>query len=332
MNPISSFFANLPCRFSKENDISDITWTMCQASPVFLEQWTRFFFDIKVEDIESIEREVPDPNNCGCRVDFLITSKIEQKPYLIEVKKWDQNQHFGFYDEAYEVSPDHFGYITNYPLSMDGYVVRQWREFYNHLRRCLKAKAFPVEESILIDGYCEYLKNVCGIIMINEKIDMTKMTCLYDLTVISREIAEFSNEALEVHNWNTTHRDELRWLFLEANYKYIPGWNRQYPFIGIIFKHPEPYICAGFDCRKGWSREIVEYLRKNKSAFSAIESQYCTRPELELKGDCYFRMSEFAKTEFIDASTIEKQKQILRAFLEEVLMYPLRLKEIVEQH
>ena len=329
MDILTSFFANLPIRFGSENDISDITWTMCQASPTFLEQWVHFFFDVNIEDIERIEREVPDAKNMGCRVDFMIIMREDPIPYIIEVKKWDQKQHFVDYDNAYDVTPERFGYITNYFLEREGYVVKQWRQFYTTLLSALNKGDVPKEESGLIAGYCEYIKNVCGMIMIEHRIDLQKMTSLYDLTVISREVAEYSSEAFDVKNYNTSHRDDLRWLYLEATYKYPQEWGKVYPFIGIIYKHPEPYICAGFDSRKGWAKEIVDYMRTNTRFFSSVEKTFCRIPE-QHSGDYYFYLSEGALAEFKEAPTVEKQKEILRAFIDEVLKFPVRLREVVE--
>ena len=44
MDIIKSFFSNLADRRRKENDLSDITWAMCQASPAFQKAWLHFFF------------------------------------------------------------------------------------------------------------------------------------------------------------------------------------------------------------------------------------------------------------------------------------------------
>lgn len=334
MDILSSFFANLTARFGKENDLSDITWAMCQTSPCFKEIWINFFFEgkINISDVEYIEREVPDSNNSGSRVDFKLTLKTDSLPYLIEVKIWDQDHHFGKYEEAYgengiSLDKSRLGYITNYYLKQDGYDVRQWREFYETLQRKIASNVIPDEEQELIIGYSEYLKNVCGINMITEKIDLTKLNSLFDLTIVLRELSEYSNGTIDVKNYNTTHRDDLRWLFLEVDYKQINGWGRQFPFLGIIFGNQEaPYICAGFDYRKGWSRDIVDYMRNNSTLFSRIKREYCTAPRLDK--DIVFYLSDFAKTKFAEASGLAEQKEILKCFIDEVLMFPVNLLKL----
>lgn len=73
---ISSFFRNLAVRFRKENDLSDITWALCEASPTFKGIWIRFFFgdELNPDDIDWIQREATFDDK-GSRVDFLIKKK-----------------------------------------------------------------------------------------------------------------------------------------------------------------------------------------------------------------------------------------------------------------
>lgn len=330
MDSLNYLFDYLAQRFRKENDLSDFTWAMCQASPYFKSVWIHFIFDyldLNPNDIEYIEREVPDTNNSGSRVDFLLTKTSGEK-YLIEVKLYDTNHHFGQYEAAYNVEQKQLGYITNYPHNEPGYYVKNWRDFYNVL--LAQEGKVPEEEWHLISAYCEYLKNVCGFIMITEVMDLQKMTSLYDLTIILREIVEkdLSCEWIEVKNWNTSYRDNVRWFYLDVDYKQINGWGKQYPFIGIVYGHPSnhhetPYLYAGFDCRKGWSKSIVEYLNQNSALWDTIKLQYCSKPEPN--GDLNFYMSDDIRSSFQNAKTIDEQKVILQHFLSEVLLFPVRL-------
>ena len=334
MNILSSFFSNLSSRFGKENDLSDITWVMCQTSPCFKAIWINFFFEKLNADEVEISREVPDSNDAGSRVDFLLTVHNDPRPYLIEVKIWDQNHHFEQYMNAYSVEKERLGYITNYSYPKKDYNVKQWREFYELLIK--KKDSFPEEEAEIITGYCEYIMNVCGIITIMETIDITKMNSLFDLTIILREISEFSNEEFNfcVKNYSTTLRDDLRWLFLEVDYNQVNGWGKQYPFIGIIHRHatpPKKVICAGFDGRKGWARNIVDYMVNNFNMISSIKLDYCIPPQRPERksGDFYFFMSDNAFKKFRDASEIEQQKKVLKGFVNEVLSLPLRLYNLI---
>ena len=316
-----------------------MTWAMCQASPFFKEQWIKFIFeylDLEPESIDSIEREVPDETNSGSRVDFLLRTNNGDK-YLIEVKIGDQNHHFGQYETAYGVDSEHLGYITNYPHEERGYHVKQWKDFYDTL--LLAKEDAPDDERSLITGYCEYLKNVCGLIMI-QLINMERMSSLGDLTVLTRRVAdslafgEFLGESFKVSNWNTSYRDDLRWLYFQVDYKQVNGWGVQYPFLGIIHRqptqeHPKPYICAGFDVRQGWAKDIVAFMSDNKGVYSNIERRYCTEPKKD--GDVYFELKPEALTDFETAQDVEHQEEILRGFLKEVFEYPLRVAQLVEE-
>lgn len=322
---ISLFFKNLAWRLGKENDLSDITWAMCQASQTFFTLWMHFFFpDLDVSMIDGIEREVPDECGDGSRVDFFIRIK-DDKPYLIEVKISDQNHHFGQYEKAYGINKERLGYITNYPLQKEGYEVKQWKEFYKYLKDNLSVVSD--EDATLISAYCNYLTQVCSMIVIDHKIDLEKMTSLYDLTVLSRELADISCDEFKSSHYNTNNRDNVRWIYLGVDYRVPAEWRMQYPFIGILFSHPTPRICAGFDKRQGWSKTIVDFMKSNASRFHEIQCEFCTEPNLE-DGEYYFYLKDEMLKRFKNAEDVETQKNILRNFIKEVLIYPVRLYNI----
>ena len=150
------FFGGLASYFRKENDLSDVTVALCNADDEFKKIFLKCFFpQIKLDEIKSILREVPDDSVKDSRVDILINTKDEDIRYLVEVKIYDQNHHFGQYEAAYGVPKEQFGYITNYRCKKEGYIIKTWEEFYNN---CCKNSNNP-----LIKAYGEYLKKVCGI-------------------------------------------------------------------------------------------------------------------------------------------------------------------------
>ena len=52
------FFRFLSDKFRKENDLSDITWAMCQSCESFRQYFLKFFFpEIQLDEDISIERE-----------------------------------------------------------------------------------------------------------------------------------------------------------------------------------------------------------------------------------------------------------------------------------
>lgn len=324
MDVLNSFFQSLAYRFRKENDLSDVTWAMCQASPTFLRLWINFFFNkLDADLVEDIRREVPAGEDKSSRVDFYIKVKGDETPFLIEVKIGDQNHHFGQYDEDYGIPPERLGYITNYPYKEKGYEVKQWRSFHKYL---VGQNISSTQEQELIAGYTDYLKNVCNIVMLNELIDIDKMTGLYGLTVVFQELAEVENEHYDSKLYNNSDGICVRWIFYRVRYRDFAQWPDQYPFVGIHYSYPSVRICGGFDKRKGWAKEAVQFISKNTRLFDQIELKYCGRPYLD--GDWYFDLSEYALSAFASAKTIDEQKDVLREFIGEILEFPIKLSQL----
>lgn len=326
MDPLSSLFNCLAQRFGKENDLSDITWAMCQASPAFKELWIHFFFpDLDLLTVESIEREIPDDSGNGSRVDFLINIE-NQKPYLVEVKIWDQKHHFGQYEKAYGIDKERLGYITNYPYRQEGYQVKQWNEFYRHL---VDANGIPEEERSLICAYCEYLRNVCGIVMIDGIIDIEKMSSLYDLTLVFHELANGQTDVYETHRYRKDFSyDHCKYTCLIAKYCDIHEWGTQYPVIGIWYNN-KPRIAAGYYEARDWCKSICDFMSANRSSFNEVPRTYCSKPKTD--SGYFFYLSDEYLERFKNASSSEEQKVILRNFLDEVLQYPAKLHSLITQ-
>ena len=89
MSLIENFISNLSLRLNSENNLSDITWTMCQTSEFFQATFLQFFFPKENFDEVFLQRELPDEDS---RPDFYFEHK--GKVFLIECKIWDRNQHF----------------------------------------------------------------------------------------------------------------------------------------------------------------------------------------------------------------------------------------------
>lgn len=167
LNTFKAFFKELAIYFRRENDLSDVTVALCNANMEFKQIFLKYFFkELTDEQITDalIKREVPDDTQKNSRVDILVDFSNGDR-YLIEVKIYDQNHHFGQYEKAYRVPSDRLGYIANYTIDKEGYDVKTWEDFYHILEK----NSF----NILIEGYKEYLKSVCGIDkFIDEKIDI----------------------------------------------------------------------------------------------------------------------------------------------------------------
>ena len=75
---LTLFFRLLADRFRRENDLSDVSWAICEASGAFRRMWIRFFFGeaLDPEAVTRIEREVASDDR-GSRVDFLLRVRVE---------------------------------------------------------------------------------------------------------------------------------------------------------------------------------------------------------------------------------------------------------------
>ena len=207
MEVTRKFFELLAGRFRKENDLSDITWAICESCPCFRSIWLRYFFGdaIDINDVESIESEVVDVVDGSSRVDFAVYMKGGKQKFIIENKIYDTNHHFDTYEKAFQMpSGEYFGYITNYPvdetqLKGKKYQVRQWRDFYFYLKN---VQGVSPEDRDLIDGYSEYVKNVCDIMTLDNIININKLTSLRDLSLafmagLKKDTQLFSSEYIK---------------------------------------------------------------------------------------------------------------------------------------
>ena len=324
--PLTLFFRSLADRFRRENDLSDVTWAMCEASGAFKRIWIRFFFGeaLDPEAVTRIEREAVSDDR-GSRVDFLLRVRGGDT-YLIEVKIGDRNQHFGQYDRDYKIPPERLGYITNYPLNNRKYKnVRQWSAFYYELS---KADGIPAEEQGLFQGYLEYLRSICGIVMLTEKIEIDRMSALYALTLLVEELSAREGDRYVSKYWKSLDRREVRWLFFHVNYADFPDWPDQYLFLGIWFKENTPQILGGFDKRATYAKEACQFLNEHKLLLGDVPLEYCSAPDNQA-GDWYLNLSEAATAKFRAAATVDEQKAILNDYMEEIIRFPMRVKELV---
>lgn len=180
MTDLNKFFKALSERAYKENDLSDVTYSMCESNKVFRQFFLDFFFrsfNIKAEAV-TITRE--EKTEWG-RPDFYIRSG--NKLFIVEVKIWDGNHHFEQYkgildkeDEQYGKKEDNWkrwkrlGYIANYEgikqiqIKIDEKQTKPaeelcsvytWKDFVTELEK------YSCFDDSAISAYVEYVKQVC---------------------------------------------------------------------------------------------------------------------------------------------------------------------------
>ena len=164
--------------------------------------------------------------------------------------------------------------------------------------------------------------------MLTEKIDIEKMSALYRLTLLVEDLTACQTDHYTSSFYKNQDRREVRWLYYSVKYAAFPKWSSQYPFVGIRYQDDEPCILGGFDKRAGWAREACDFLKKHKTFHSQVALQYCPLPYPD-SGDWYFDLSADSMAALRNAATLEEQKAILKGFIEEVTMFPVRLAEVV---
>lgn len=327
-NDIELFFTYLSQRRHKENDLSDVTWAMCQASQDFFQEWIHFFFP-NLSIIECVDREIPATKDSS-RADFIISCKNDSIPYVIEVKIWDQNHHFGQYEKAYEIDKSRLGYITNYKVSVEGYDIKQWADFHQYLTKKFQGNS----RYALINGYCEYIKTTCNIISMDRVIDINKMSGLYDLSIVLHNIVERSTPLYSstryLYKGGDSNNDNARAICIKLRYENNFLGKEFFPGIGIWFDQPlGPRICGGFWKDAGWGKELCEFLSAHKHLFSKVQHKYTSSPFDDW--GYWFYMSDDAKANFSSAMDISSQEEILSAFLDEILTFPLKIYALAKQ-
>lgn len=322
---IEDFLSILSERFYHENDLSDITWAMCQTSNMFLTAFLDFFFPNVPFDEIYLEREAADGD---CRPDFKF--EYEGKTYLIECKIWDPNHHFEQYIKHYKITPEQLGYITNYPMQQKGFVVRTWTELYLFLK-----KQIPSEESELWNGYLSYLQSVCNIYIFEKHMNLEGMFSLYTFYHSLDEVFAVDNEKYNSHLYNSLKdtnnggyrlygpREGVMGKYFEVKFKGI-RMKETWGWMGVFFEREHPLICVCFDFREDWGKPVYNLLMSHLGQIGA--GKYFVEPKEEEDGAVWFEFNKAA--EFNELKDLNAQIELLKSYFIEVLdtIYSLKKK------
>ncbi len=324
---IIDYFKYCSWKFAKENDLSDITWAMCMSSEVFRDSFLLFFFpNMVIEKDILIEREKSADDS---RPDFYINNG--GVTYLIENKINDRNHHFGQYDVAFHVTPEKFGYITNYKIYEKEiidkkYPLRTWEELYDRFSERIPEET---EEKFLWEGYLEYVKNVCGIIKIDKPMKLEGLYSLFSLIeILEKKLCDRDTDEFRVKKYNMNIcgnggiKNGVIGINFELTYKNIQvdtfwGW------IGIYYNREQPTICMGFYNNPGWGKLYIELIKP-------YEKEWCCgktfdRPYFD--SSClWFDMNRCFHDIFENSDQVINQEAILTQFMDEVLLFPILLR------
>lgn len=327
---IKEFFQYFSWRNNNENDLSDVTWALCNSSASFRAAFLNFFFgdSITIDESIRIEREKAEGDS---RPDFVIES--DQGRFIIENKIYDQNQHFGQYDLSFKVAPNHFGYITNYvindpQLKSQGYELRTWKELYD---RFIKMLPEDGEDHLLWTGYLEYIKNVCNIVVVN-KMDLSQLFSLYSFVeVVSKQLCcrEEQNFILSLYNVDRQCNNGYAINGITGvNFKLVYKSSQDSPmwgWVGIYYNRETPEIGIGFHNTPAWGKPYIDLLERfDRSQW--VEPSYSDKPYFD---ECilWFNLKKDHFAEFNQMPNLEDQIKLLKGFMDEVILYPFRLSD-----
>lgn len=306
----NQFLENLAHYYWHENDLSNITVALCNASECFKEKFLHFFFpQIKIDEVSSISREIWDTNGMGSRVDVHITTSSDEK-YIIEVKKGDRNHHFGQYEDAFGVDMYHFGYITNYYCreGLDlGYDVKTWSQFYEVLNHSNDLDSLSL-------SYMSYLKKVCGIIKYNTPMNLKSLNAIPQFFETMDSIV-----AKEFKTLHISPLDEKRgaWNYSYKGFRIDGKTDNEWLTNGyFLVYYPGPHIISiGI---AGCDRIPIKDIEKNakNEQFSYSNVPYI---DTDWWGYLWYDLSDSALEQMQKAESVEEQEKILNNYLNEVI-------------
>lgn len=309
---IETFFESLSERMSNENDLSDITYALCNTDDDFRKLFLKFCFDDDVDTLDLVREYAEDDS----RPDFFFHGKNNQE-YIIEVKIHDRNQHFDQYNKQFPNAK--YAFISNYILNENelcnndknaikekNWKIRTWKGLYNRL---IKSKV----KSELVDGYILYLKNV---INIKEfiKMDLKKIT---NLPVFLEDISKiFTDKGFIEYKGNKSMSEYYYGKFFTKNDFYF--------WFGLFFSedtYGNPKIFIGMKEDEYW---IPKKISSKFKAINCSKNKDSVIERIEYDpvgnyGDYWFNIKpELVKIFCNDNSTKEKEQEILEIFIQEV--------------
>ena len=320
MTDMKKFFTALSERAYKENDLSDVTYAMCESDICFKQFFLDFFFNKDNLDASSTSIEREHSTDWG-RPDFWIRTN-HGKLYIVEVKIWDGSHHFEQYYDILAGKDVHkrgavnsgnredgavwkrLGYIANYDsvkqiimpgngkMAVELCRVATWKEFVN------KLEMYQCFGSPAVSAYVEYVRRVCPYDAFEVCDDWRicpndfKKVRLFDMYAESA-IEGLKDMMVEPYFGSPRYfKSQYRMgRFFRWNRKSETGADApQWGWVGAYYTSQGAYICVEFEDRQGWGDAVCEkYKGKVNNGFLRI---YATDSE-RIDGD--EKIEEFVK-------------------------------------
>ncbi|GHT71756.1 hypothetical protein FACS1894110_25300 [Spirochaetia bacterium] len=304
MEIANAFFEYLSERMRNENNLSDITWALCCSSDEFRKIFIEYCFE---EDIQNIETFVREYSRDDCRPDFFIDDKNGQE-YIIEVKIYDRNNHFEQYDNVFKNAKKAF--IANYYFeNINGWKIKTWKEFLQTLEK--KFDEFSQEEVNLIRSYYAYTKLVINYVEV-KPMNLSNVSSIKDFYNILQQVVEECN-IVKLHEWNQTKsaftcNEYGKYLWYESGKnKYVYFW------IGLHFEDEKIYIYVQYK-DKGYCPDRVAKILTSMEPGDYYDELIPDDPYI------WIPLKEQYHEQLCKKTNVENQKEIIKKFMEEVLI------------
>jgi len=308
------FFALISNRLYKENNLSDLTWALCKTSRTFLNLFLKYFkFPFDETAPLQIVREVSEGWD---RPDLTVSQGKHQ--FVIEVKIDDQNYHMEQY--AKKFLDARLGLIARHHVKARcGFETRTWSDFYDYVRKKTAEGIFRENESLLVNGYLAYLKEVCGVM----ELDAMRFEGLFSLACFNKIIQEIIDRT-EIIGY-TIYRDNKK----PSKFDYYSGFyfslkNKQgkesiFPWFGISYGEKDMYRITievdDYHTADNIFRELKGNLLKERGIHFEIPYSH----EEDEYESLVFEMRDDVKKEFSSEESLDNQRKILTDFYREVV-------------
>ena len=188
------------------------------------------------------------------------------------------------------------------------------------------------EEKFLLQGFLDYILNVCNLIKIRKPMNLKGMYSLFSLMEILEKLSNRSYDQYKLILYNSNRvcgggiqkgvsgvNFELIYDNATCKEQKIWGW------IGVYYNREDPIICMGFYNNAAWGANYIKLIDIFRSKWG--NKKEFKKPYYE-SGESYlwFEMSDEFSKAFDASNDINDQEVILQGFMDAVINYPFELK------
>ena len=294
MTDLNKFFKALSERAYKENDLSDVTYSMCESNKVFRQFFLDFFFRSFNIDAQAVTITREYATEWG-RPDFYIRRGKEL--FIVEVKIWDGSHHFEQYkrildeknvEEDEKKNWKRLGYIANYEQVKkivikeleDGKSVAAeelcpvytWKDF------VLELEKFSCFDDPAISAYVEYVKRVCpydDFKLDGQNLNLSGFNSVREFeNAVVGAICALELEKPNDYNFSSYYKSPRYFIsqhrvghFFEFDLtvnkeKNKSSQKRVWGWIGAYYRNKGAVVCVEFEDRDGWGKPVCDKFRE----------------------------------------------------------------------